>query len=400
MKKSSSPVLIVGGGVGGLAAAVALAHRGLDVKVLEQAADLGEIGAGIQVGPNGLAALNALGVGESIRSQMVCVDELTMRDGTTQELAVRVPTGNEFLKRFGNPYAVIYRTDLLQALIDRVKDSDRIEVVTSCAVTHIDQDRNSVAAHDNAGRTHRGMALIGADGVKSVVRSQYVGDSPRVSGDVIYRSVFDPKHLPPELRTNASNFWVGPGRNIAHYPLRGGKLHNLVVLFHSRKQEQLGVTEGSAEEMASYHEDVCPLVKRLLAEVRNFKRWTGADREPIDRWIFGPGGRTVLLGDSAHATLPFLSQGACMALEDAVTLGESLRVHPNDIVQAFELFWRSRKIRTARIVFSSRVMRSVYYAGGMERQVRNEMWRNRSAGSIYDSLEWLWAWRADNCLAT
>lgn len=400
MQKNSLPVLVVGGGVGGLAAAIALADRGLSVKVLEQATALGEIGAGIQLAPNGLAALNALGVGESIRSNMERVDSLTMRDDITEERVGRIPTDDEFVKRFGNPYAVIYRTDLLQALIDRVRDSDRIEVVTACAVTHIDEDRDTVSAHDSAGRTHRGMALVGADGVKSVVRGQFVGDRPRVSGYVIYRAMFDPRHVPAELHNNSTNFWVGPGRVMVHYHLRGATLHNMVVMFHSREQEQLGVTEGSIEELASYYEDVGPLVKRLLGEVRSVKRWSVGDREPIDQWIFGSGGRIVLLGDAAHGTLPFLSQGASMSLEDAVAMGEALRAHPGDIAQAFQLYHRSRRIRTARIVLSSRVMGTVFVARGIERQVRNEMWAHRSPKSIYDSLDWLWSWSADKCLAT
>src|SRR5438876_9800238 len=186
-QSASLPILVAGGGIGGIAAALALTRRGFDVKVLEQAPQLGEIGAGIQLGPNAFAAFDALGIGEQARGRVVYTDEMVMHDAIDETLVGRIPTGAAFRERFGNPYAVIHRADVHLSLLEGAQESDRIEVLTSTTVQRVDQDDEGVTVHDASGGKHRGIALIGADGVKSAVRRQYVGDDARVSGHVVYR---------------------------------------------------------------------------------------------------------------------------------------------------------------------------------------------------------------------
>ena len=157
-----------------------------------------------------------------------------------------------------------------------------------------------------------------------MVRAQYVGDPPRVTGHVVYRSVVDKKDFPDDLQWNAASLWVGPNCHLVHYPLRGGEQYNVVVTFHSRQKEEWGVTEGSKEEVQSYFQGICPKARQLIDLPKSWKRWATADREPIGQWTFG---RATLLGDAAHPTTQYMAQGACMALEDAVTLGEALRVN-------------------------------------------------------------------------
>ncbi len=398
-KRSELPVLVAGGGIGGLAAALALVRRGFAVKVLEQAPQLGEIGAGIQLGPNAFAAFDALGIGEKARGRAVYTDEMVMHDALDETLVGRIPTGEAFRQRFANPYAVIHRADVHGALFEGAQESGRIEVLTSTQVTRVEQDADSVTAFDQNGAAHHGIALIGADGVKSAVRQQYVGDAARVSGHVVYRAVIDKKDFPVDLQWNAASIWVGPNCHLVHYPLRGGEQYNVVVTFHSRKQEEWSVTEGSREEVQSYFEGICPRARQLIDLPKSWKRWATADREPIGQWTFGPGNRTTLLGDAAHPTLQYLAQGACMALEDAVTLGEALRVNGNDFARAFELYQRSRVSRTARIVLSAREMGRIFHAQGVERLVRNDLWKGRSPERFYDAMEWLYGWKLDNCLA-
>ena len=220
---SSLPVLVAGGGIGGLAAALALTRRGLKVKVLEQAAELGEIGAGIQLGPNAFAAFDALGVGPQARGRAVYTDYMVMHDALDEFQVGRIPTGEAFRARFGNPYAVIHRADVHKSLLEGAQASDRIEVQTSCCVQRVEQDDDSVTVVDTQGKRHRGAALVGADGVKSAVRRQYVGDEARVSGHVVYRAVVDRKDFPVDLQWNAASIWVGPNCHLVHYPLRGGE---------------------------------------------------------------------------------------------------------------------------------------------------------------------------------
>jgi salicylate hydroxylase len=395
MKISSRSVLVAGGGIGGLAAALALAQQGFEVKVLEQASQIGEIGAGMQLGPNAFHAFDALGVGEQARSRAVYTDYMVMHDALDEYQVGHIPTGAAFRKRFGNPYAVIHRVDAHTALLEGVKAQGQVELHTNTAVQTIEQDDEHVSVIDQHGQRHQGHALVAADGVKSVVRAQLVGDPHRVTGHVVYRAVVDKADFPPELQWNAASIWVGPNCHLVHYPLRGGEQYNVVVTFHSRKVEEWGVTEGSAEEVQSYFKDICPKARQLIDLPKSWKRWATADRDPVSQWTYG---RTTLLGDAAHPTTQYLAQGAGMAIEDAVTLREALKAHGNDVHQGFDLYQRSRITRTARIVLASREMGRIYHAKGVERLVRNDLWRGRTPERFYDAMEWLYGWRVDNCL--
>ncbi len=390
------PVLVAGGGIGGIAAALALTRQGFRVKVLEQAAELGEIGAGIQLGPNAFHAFDALGVGERARSRAVYTDYMVMHDALDEYQVGRIPTGEAFLKRFGNPYAVIHRVDVHMSLLEGAQETGRIEIATSMRAERVEQDANGVTVYDQHGKAHKGLALIGADGVKSAVRAQYVNDPARVTGHVVYRAVVDKKDFPADLQWNAASIWVGPNCHLVHYPLRGGEQYNVVVTFHSRQQEEWGVTDGSKEEVQSYFQGICAKARQLIDLPKSWKRWATADREPIGRWSFE---RVTLLGDAAHPTTQYMAQGACMALEDAVTLGEALRVHDNDFVKAFDLYQRARVARTARIVLSGREMGRIYHAKGVERMIRNDLWRGRAPERFYDAMEWLYGWNVGNCLS-
>ena len=395
MARASVPVLIAGGGIGGLAAALALARRGYAVKVLEQSAQLGEIGAGIQLGPNAFSAFDALGIGERARSRAVYTDHLIMMDAVDESEVASVAVGEAFRKRFGNPYAVSHRADLHQSLLEAVKENDHVELLTSERVDRVEQEADAVIATDQHGRAHRGAALIGCDGVKSNVRQQFVNDAVRVSGHVVYRAVADARDFPADLKLNAPCLWAGPDCHLVHYPLRGGEQYNVVVTFHSRKAEEWGVTDGSREEVMTYFTGIGPRPRRLLDMPKSWRRWATADREPIGRWSFG---RVTLLGDAAHPMLQYLAQGACMALEDAVTLAEALHASGGDFARAFALYESARVARTARVVLMTREMGRVYHAKGVERLVRNDLWKDRTPERFYDSLEWLYGWKVETCL--
>ena len=387
---------MAGGGIGGLAAALALARQGFDVKVLEQAPEIGEIGAGMQLSPNAFHAFDALRLGDKVRARAVFTDYLVMHDAINESLIGKIPTGEAFRQRFGNPYAVIHRVDAHLSLREGATETGKVELLTSTRVERVAQDERGVTVHDQNGTFHRGIALIGADGAKSVVRAQYVNDLPRVTGHVVYRAVVDKKDFPAELRWNAASVWVGPDCHLVHYPLRGGEQYNVVVTFHSRNQEQWGVSTGNPNEVQSYFQGVCPRARQLIDLPTDWTRWATADREPIGQWSFG---RVTLLGDAAHPTTQYLAQGACTALEDAVTLSEALHVCNNDFVKGFDLYQRSRIPRTARIVLSSREMGRIYHAKGVERLVRNDLWKDRTPDRFYDAMEWVYGWTVDNCLA-
>ncbi len=394
---SDLPVLVSGGGIGGLAAALALVRQGFNVQVFEQAPEIGEIGAGIQLGPNAFHAFDALGVGDKARGRAVYTDYMCMHDAIDETLVGRIETGEAFRKRFGNPYAVIHRADIHGSLLEGAVETGRVQFFTNTRIEKIEQDETTrtVTAIDQNGKRWVGQALIGADGGKSVVRAQYVNDPPRVTGHVVYRAVVDKADFPDDLKWNAASLWAGPKCHLVHYPLRGGEQYNVVVTFHSRQQEQWGVTDGSKEEVESYFQGISPKARQLIELPKSWKRWATADREPIDTWVFG---RATILGDAAHPTTQYMAQGACMAMEDAVTLGEALRVTNKDWDAALALYQKNRVTRTARIVLSGREMGRLYHAAGVERLVRNSLWKGRSQERFYDAMEWLYGWNVNNCL--
>ncbi|MFM7283683.1 MAG: 3-hydroxybenzoate 6-monooxygenase [Betaproteobacteria bacterium] len=393
---TGGPVIVAGGGIGGLAAALAFVRQGFEVLVLEQAPAIGEIGAGIQLGPNAFHAFDALGVGDKARGRAVYTDCMIMHDAIDESLIGRLETGEAFRQRFGNPYAVIHRADVHLSLLEGAQETGRVQFLTNTRLERIEQNADGVIAYDQNGKAHRGVALIGADGVKSVVREAFVNDPPRITGHVVYRAVVDKADFPTDLQWNAASLWAGPKCHLVHYPLRGGEQYNVVVTFHSRQQEQWGVTEGSKEEVQSYFQGISPRPRQLIDLPKSWKRWATADREPIGQWSFG---RVTLLGDAAHPTTQYMAQGACMAMEDAVTLGESLRVHANDWTKALDLYQRARVARTARIVLSGREMGRIYHAMGVERLVRNSLWKGRTQDRFYDAVEWLYSWNVNNCLS-
>ena len=388
-------VIIVGGGIGGLAAALSLSRQGVEILLLEQADQIGEIGAGIQLGPNAFAALDALGVGEASRNRAVFTDHVTMMDAVDAAQVVRIETDEKFRERFGNPYAVIHRADIHLSILEAVQDNPLIQFKTSTHVEDVKVSSTGVEVTDSKGEVYKADAVIGCDGVKSVIRAKTIGMKHRVTGHVVYRAVVDSENMPEELRINAPVLWAGPHCHLVHYPLRAGKQYNLVVTFHSREQEEWGVRDGSKEEVLSYFQGIHPTPRQMLDRPTSWRRWATADADPVESWGQG---RTTVLGDAAHPMTQYMAQGACMALEDAVTLGEAYAKTGGDLDATFRLYESVRIPRTARVVWSAREMGRLYHAKGVERQVRNLLWKGKTQDQFYTQLEWLYGWRKDNCL--
>ncbi|WP_322070001.1 3-hydroxybenzoate 6-monooxygenase [Paraburkholderia bannensis] len=388
-------VIVVGGGIGGLAAALALARRNVRVLLLEQAEKIGEIGAGIQLGPNAFHALDALGAGDAARERAVYTDWLNLMDATDASEVARIETGARFRERFGNPYAVIHRADIHLSILEAVQGNPLIQFRTSTQVQSLEQDESGVTLTDQHGERYRADAVIGCDGVKSAIRAKLIGDAARVTGHVVYRAVVETQNMPEDLRINAPVVWAGPHCHLVHYPLRGGRQYNLVVTFHSREQEEWGVRDGSKEEVLSYFEGVHEKPRQMLDRPTSWRRWATADRDPIERWSFG---RATLLGDAAHPMTQYIAQGACQALEDAVALGAAFEAADSDFEKAFAIYEKARIPRAARVLYSAREMGRIYHAKGVERLVRNSLWDGRTQEQFYDALQWLYGWREENCL--
>ena len=381
-------ILIAGGGIGGLATALALAQKGIPSLVLEKARQLGEIGAGIQLGPNAFHCFDRLGVGEAARGMAVYIDKLRLMDAMADGEITHIDLGEAFRARFGNPYAVVHRGDLHGVLLKGCRDHALIELRTSADVTGYDQDGTGVAARLANGETLRGAALIGADGLWSNVRRQVAADgAPRVSGHTTYRSVIPTEHMPEDLRWNAATLWAGPKCHIVHYPLSGWKVFNLVVTYHNDAPEPVAGKPVPVEEVRRGFTHVCQRAQSIISHGKDWRMWVLCDREPTDRWIDG---RVALLGDAAHPMLQYMAQGACMAMEDAVCLADSLA--KTDTLESGLAAYRDRRVlRTARLQLMSRAMGDhVCHPAGPHAALRNAIMSAKSQAEWLDTLEWLY----------
>jgi 3-hydroxybenzoate 6-monooxygenase len=263
-----------------------------------------------------------------------------------------------------------------------------IELRTSADVRGYDQDETGVAAKLANGETVRGAALIGADGLWSNVRRQVTGDgTPRVSGHTTYRSVIPTEQMPEDLRWNAATLWAGPKCHIVHYPLSGWKVFNLVVTYHNDAPEPVAGRPVPVEEVRRGFSHICQRAQSIIGHGKDWHMWVLCDREPVDKWLDG---RVALLGDAAHPMLQYMAQGACMAMEDAVCLADSLA--KTDRLEAGLMTYRDRRVlRTARVQLMSRAMGDhVYHPAGPHAALRNAIMTAKSQADWLDTLEWLY----------
>ena len=320
---------------------------------------------------------------EIARNRFVFTECLIILDSVDCYEVSSFPGGYAFRDRFQNPYAVIHRADIHTSMLEATQGSNLIQVETSTKVVSVSQDDQGVTAVDQNGRIFKADALVAADGVRSVIREKLFNDPPRISGHVVYRAVVPVAEMPLDLQINAPVVWAGPDCHLVHYPLRDGQQYNLVVTFHSRDEEEWGVTDGSKEEVLSYFDGICPRARQMLHLPKTWRRWATADRNPLEKW---GDGRVTMLGDAAHGMLQYMAQGACMAIEDAVTLGEAMKHCQGDVVKTFQLYEKSRIPRTARVVLSAREMGRLYHANGVERWVRNTLWEGRPTERFQPAL--------------
>lgn len=383
------PVLIAGGGIGGLASAIGLAQKGIASLVLERAPELGEIGAGIQLGPNAFHAFDYLDVGDTARAMAVYIDNLRLMDAMDGTEITRIPLDDAFRTRFKNPYAVIHRGDLHGVFLKACQDHPLVSLRISAEVKDYEQDGRKVTAILADGERVPGRILIGADGLWSNIRKKLVGDgAPRVSGHTTYRSVIPTEEMPEDLRWNAATLWAGPKCHIVHYPLKGWKMFNLVVTYHNDAPSPEAGVSVTHDEVRLGFAHVAPVARQIIDRGTNWKRWVLCDRDPVSTWVDG---RVVLLGDAAHPMLQYFAQGACMAMEDAVALSHHLGASPDAPEAALVAYQDLRRLRTARVQLQSReIGQHVYHPAGAHAQLRNAVMRAKSPENWYDIVDWLY----------
>jgi salicylate hydroxylase len=384
----SEQVLIVGGGIGGLAAALALARAGIPSQVIEQAAEFKEIGAGIQLGPNVFRMFETLGLVAPVSALAVFPDNLIMMDSISGEEVTRVPLGEAFRRKFHYPYALIHRADLHNVLLDACRGSNLIKLDAAQKVVKVDETADGVVAATESGKTYRGAALIGADGLWSTIRQMVVGDGrPKPAGHITYRAVLPRAEIPEQYRWNNMGFWAGEKVHFVLYPLRTGELFNLVAVFHSNRYEEGWDSFGDPTELHERFAQTCAPVRALLNKIESWRMWVLCDRPPIKEWSRG---RITLLGDAAHPMLQYLAQGACMSIEDAVCLADRVVAADGDYAAAFLAYQQARYLRTGRVQIMARIYGEFYHASGVAKELRNMMLGSRTPDDAMAGMDWLY----------
>jgi salicylate hydroxylase len=387
-------LLIAGGGIGGLAAALAAARARWQVQVLEQAAVFSEVGAGVQLGPNATRVLRDLGQLDAVR-QAACVPQrLVARDALRGDALGILPLGPDFEVRYGAPYLTVHRADLHAALMQGLQGL-QVHLQSDCRLVAVQDMSEGVRALTAEGGALEGEALVGADGLWSLVRAYVVADGlPTPSEHVAYRTLIPMDRLPVAWQAQEVTAWLGPHLHAVTYPVRGGALLNLVCVV---RQPVAGPRSGwdlpgTAQRLQAALGDVCPPLQAAVQAAPSWGLWVLHDRAPVAEAKQMARGRIALLGDAAHPMRPYLAQGASMALEDAHALGQRLAALTEsnwDIEAALQRYARERWQRVARVQRRSLRNATIFHATGALRFARDQVLG--ALGSRVMDLPWLYA---------
>ena len=380
--------VIVGGGIGGLAAALGLARAGRRVHVIERSAEFGEIGAGLQLAPNASEALQRLGVLTEIGRHAVFPQRMAWGDAVSGEIITALDLGAPFVARFGYPYLVMHRSDLLSVLLEACRGEHRITLETGREAARIEESAAGARVTCGDGAVYECRALIGADGLWSPTR-QFVADDgpPRAFPYVAYRGAIPIEDVSVHAGLDNVIMWCGPDMHFVQYPIRRGELFNQVAVFKSPSWPAAGW--GNAAELDAHYAQCCDYVRKSLTKIERDRHWEMVDRKPISRWVRN---RIALLGDAAHPMLQYIAQGACQAIEDAICLADRVR-DISDVGKALLAYQEARYLRTARVQISAGFMGEIFHIDGVGRLLRNQFF-GRHAAQDYRELEWLYGHRA------
>jgi salicylate hydroxylase len=396
--------LVVGGGVAGLATALALGRTGLGIQILEQASAFGEVGAGLQLGPNAVRVLAHWGLTNELNACAAFPDALQVRDARGGERLGRLSLGAQARARYGYSYATLHRADLHALLLQAVRQLPRVRLALDARVAGYTESADGVRVSEEDETVFDAHALVGADGLWSRVRSQLLGAQPvRASGHLAYRGMVRGADLSVALRAPLVTAWLGPRLHVVHYPVRQGDWFNVVVVVHGVLGQGHGGAVGGDPQSWSHEAHAEDLRRTLGAAhvdllqmveaVPHWTLWPLNDRPPMTGPQHHARGRVALLGDAAHPLRPYLAQGAAMALEDAWTLGCLVESHPSgtevDWPELFQRFAHTRWARNARVQRRSQRNGAIFHASGLVRWGRNAAMA--TLGESLLDLPWLYA---------
>jgi 3-hydroxybenzoate 6-monooxygenase len=381
--------LIVGGGIGGLTAALALSQQDRRVHVVEKASEFGEIGAGLQLAPNAMHVLDRIGVLPEISKHAVSPSRLVWMNALNAERLTAVDLGEPFRRRYGHPYIVMHRSDLLSVLLEACKADKRITLEASRELTAVEDLGEAARARFKDGTTYETELLIGADGLWSTVRGAIVQDEPVCMGYVAYRGTLPIEQMSQHAGLDNVVMWVGPDMHFVQYPIRRGEIYNQVAVFRSKRYVPGSDQWGLVEELDAHYAQTCDYVQGCIKVMWRDKRWSMHDRLPVLTWTKN---RIGLLGDAAHPMFQYIAQGACQAIEDALCLARCVG-QEKDPSRALIAYETTRRLRTARVQLTARAMGTYFHLDGVAAVVRNDLMMRR-AHDDYSMLDWLYGHKA------
>lgn len=368
--------LIAGGGIGGLAAALATARAGWGVRLYERAPAFSEVGAGIQLGPNVVRVLHGWGLADSLARVAAFPQQLEVRSALSGRTLGRLRLGETMLQRYGAPYVTVHRADLHSLLLEAVRQTG-VVLKLNHPLTQFTQDANTVTVQSGDGPPVEAEVLVGADGLWSPVRQWLLGDGPpRSTGHLAYRALVQQADLPKALRSGDVSVWLGPRLHVVQYPVQGGESLNIVAIVHGEAPGDLDNWDHStgAQELLAALTGSCVALQNLVRAVPDWRLWALCDRAPMQGAYQHALGRVALLGDAAHPMRPYLAQGAGMAIEDAADLGRALAqaLDPAlDVPTMLNRYALNRWQRNARV--QARAIRNgqIFHADGLVRWGRD-----------------------------
>ena len=391
---ASRRIVVAGGGIGGLAAALTLARAGFRVDVHERASALSEVGAGLQISPNAARILIALGLEARLDASIGRSESLVVRSGPSGDVLVEMPLGDAAVARWGAPSWVIHRADLQRALLEAASEDPDIHIHLGSTVEGASEHaRGLTVLVSGAGQVRdvEALALVAADGVRSRLRSSVLpARPPRFSGRAAFRAILPMEEVPSALRVHKTGLWLGPGAHLVHYPLRRGTVVNVVGLVKAEDGNDDWATTAGPDEAIAAFAGFAPLARALVAVPSRWLRTPLHDRTPDSRYAEG---RVALLGDAAHPMLPFLAQGASMAIEDAWVLAECLSGGQADVAAALTRYSRLRVPRAGRVQREARFNDTVFHFGPPANLVRDMGLRLKGGAGLAERYDWLYGWR-------
>lgn len=395
---ASRTILVAGAGIGGLTAAIALATSGFRVIVIERAEKLEEVGAGLQLSPNASRILAGLGLEPLLREAAVTPEAISVMSARSGREVVRIPIGAEATRRYGAPYLVLHRADLQKALLQRVEqlpDIDlRLGVQFDDAATHANGVTVVTRRGDDRQQNETAIGLIGADGLWSAVRNRFFGDvAPQFSGKIAWRGSLDPTLLPQEFNRGRVQLWLGPNAHLVAYPIRGGRLINLVAIADGTWNRPGWNEPADAAEVAQFFATGrWPSAARMMINaVEHWSRWALFNLPELPSWSHD---RIGLLGDAAHAMLPFAAQGAGMAIEDAAVLAKCLDDPATSPAQALQRYGAMRRGRVARAQRTAIKLGRIYQMRGAAAIARDLAMKAMGGKRILSEQDWIYDWKS------